>query len=300
MKSILWVCLFQVGLAGHLLAQVDADAEGPTDERVKYSLILPEEKNPETVKPEENNPFESATNTAEKDGNTEENRVRDQLLSMPVTGSSSGPDGIRVMLGSIRLATGDIVPPVLPDQQVRLRVKSISPTAIELVWMEKKPTGLPPKVLTINVDLSPRVRYQLPSNNGDSKMGSLKRDDATAFRQQDAKPNDSLLSRQEARPASPSATEPAFPMVARAVEVPEKEATEASPVAEAPPVTTPQVEPENPAKEVAAISQVPPPPRAEPVEQRASSESSASSSSKAPSASVLRMLFGNKPPPTAK
>jgi hypothetical protein len=132
-------------------------------ERVQYTLFLPEEKTPEVIKAEENNPFEAAVDQNQKEGDTEENRVRDMLLQMPAKGGGNGPEGMRVMLGSMRLEAGQMVPDVLPDQQVKLKVKAISPTQIEMVWVEKKPTGLPPKPFVIDVDVSPRVRYKMPS-----------------------------------------------------------------------------------------------------------------------------------------
>lgn len=159
-----------------LLAVMSAPAQEPPVEgeesgRVKYVLILPDEKNAELVKAEENNPFEAAKDGREEDADTEENQVRDILLAMSASGMSTGPKGIRVMLGGMRLEPGVEVPSVLPDQQVKLRVKDITPNAIELVWVEKKPSGLLPKVLVIPMDAAPKVRYRM-SNGG--AMGTLR------------------------------------------------------------------------------------------------------------------------------
>ncbi len=131
--------------------------------RVQYALILPEEKMPEIVAPEEKNPFESADDLARKNdpGDSEENTVRDILLKLPVVGVTYTTHGMRVLLGDIKLETGGDVPPVIPDQVVRLKVKAITPTAVELVWVEDKLTGLPPKVLLIPIDVAPTVRYLL-------------------------------------------------------------------------------------------------------------------------------------------
>ncbi|HRK14182.1 MAG TPA: hypothetical protein PK490_07815 [Prosthecobacter sp.] len=153
-------------------------------ERVKYSLIFPEEKTPELVKADENNPFETvAENGLNSEGDTEENQVRDMLLAMPVGGGVSGPNGLRVMLGGMRLEPGADVPPVIPDQQVRLRVHNISPSAIELVWVDKRPTGLPPKMLVIPMDGSPSVRYRMPSPGRGSSggIGTIRKDGMTAL-----------------------------------------------------------------------------------------------------------------------
>lgn len=168
--------------------RANAQAEGEEEsERVQYTLILPDEKTPEMVKPEENNPFEAvAEGRIENEGDTEENQVRDQLLRMRVGGAVSGPRGMRVMLGEMRLEPGMDVPSVLPDQQVILRVKTVTANAIELVWVEKKPTGLPPKLLVIPIDGTPTVRYRMPTGKdgqqgGGGNMGTLRRPDVSAF-----------------------------------------------------------------------------------------------------------------------
>lgn len=152
-------CLIQ---APDLRAQ---EAVGDDDEkRVQYQLVLPDEKTPENVKPEEHNPFESESEAQDRmsPGDTEENRVRDLLLRLKVLGTKRMADGrMRVLLGNIILETGKPVPPVLPDQQVELKVKNITTDAIELAWQEKRATGLPPKLMIIPINISPRVRYQM-------------------------------------------------------------------------------------------------------------------------------------------
>ncbi|MHB1082229.1 MAG: hypothetical protein ACYC67_22760 [Prosthecobacter sp.] len=143
-------------------AQEAAGEEG--EKRVQYQLVLPEEKTPENVKPEEHNPFESENEALSRQspGDTEENRVRDKLLKLPVVGTKRMADGrMRVLLGDIILETGRNVPPVLPDQLVELKVKNITPMYIELAWQEKRLTGLPPKLMTIPINISPQVRYQM-------------------------------------------------------------------------------------------------------------------------------------------
>ena len=152
------------------LAQEAVPAEGEEKEgRVQYQLVLPDEKTPERVKPEENNPFESAfeANARNAPGDTEENRVRDVLAGLPVVGASLRPDGkMKVMLGDLMLEPGIIVPPVFQDQQVQLNVRNITPQFIELAWQEKEATGLPPKVMLIPINISPEVKYKLFGGQG--------------------------------------------------------------------------------------------------------------------------------------
>lgn len=188
-------------------------------ERVKYALIFPEEKTPELVKPDENNPFETIGETGpNSEGDTEENRVRDMLLAMPVGGAASGSGGIRVMLGGMRLEPGADVPPVLPDQQVLLRVHNITPEAIELVWVEKRPTGLPPKMLVIPMDGSPTVRYRMPAagrGGAGGGIGTIRKEGVTAFAPREAEPaakpapqTATVSDEKAAAPAPPAAAPP--------------------------------------------------------------------------------------------
>ncbi len=189
-------------------------ADEEVNERVQYTLFLPEEKAPELIKPEENNPFEAAADQNEKEGDTEENRVRDMLLQMPAKGGGNGPDGMRVMLGSMRLEVGQMVPDILPDQQVKLKVKSISPTQIEMVWVEKKPTGLPPKPFVIDVDVSPHVRYKMPSPSAadGGGIGTMRMEGISAFTRAETVsrplPNDSPPVRAVAMEEKPAPSPP--------------------------------------------------------------------------------------------
>jgi hypothetical protein len=187
-------------LAGSTAAQSQTDESDEAKERVQYTLILPEEKTPELVKPEENNPFEAPVDGTKTDeGTSEENQVRDILLRLPAVGGASGPSGMRIMLGGMRLVTGAMVPPVLPDQQVQLKVKSITPAGIELIWVEKKPSGLAPKVLMIPMDGAAKVRYRLPTSGGTGNgatntMGSIRRNGAPVLSPQwDTPPPSQLL-----------------------------------------------------------------------------------------------------------
>jgi hypothetical protein len=162
-RHLMLLGLGLAALAMPLRAQEEA-VDGEEEKRVQYQLVLPEEKTPESVKPEEHNPFESESEAQNRlaPGDTEENRVRDKLLKLPVVGTVRMPDGrMSVLLGNIKLETGKIVPPVLPEQLVELKVKSITTQYIELAWQEKRATGLPPKLMIIPINISPKVRYQM-------------------------------------------------------------------------------------------------------------------------------------------
>jgi hypothetical protein len=143
---------------------------------IKYALIMPDDKTAERVKDTERNPF--GRNEDEKKGITvkasnEENVIREQLLKLRVVGASPDERGMRVMLGDMVLSSDQIMPPILQEQTLFLKVGRITREAIELVWVEKKDVGLPPRKLVIPMDLTPKVRYQLMGQPlADSKKAS--------------------------------------------------------------------------------------------------------------------------------
>ena len=163
-----------------LFAQAIAEASDDDSEKIRYKLILPEEKTPEIIKPNEPNPFNKGDGLAIKadDSNSEENRVKDTLLAMRASGivrDSADGSVRRVMLGGIPLERGMAVPPVLPDQEVALRVNSISDTTIELFWVEKKKhAGLPPRPVIIPMNFEPQVRYILPAPTAEIASPTVK------------------------------------------------------------------------------------------------------------------------------
>ncbi len=254
-----------------LHAQV-AESEDP-EVRVQYQLILPEEKTPETVKPEEHNPFESESESQNRlaPGDTEENRVRDRLLKLPVVGTKRMEDGgMRVLLGDLILETGKVVPPVLPGQLVELKVKNITTQYIELAWQEKRASGLPPKLMIIPINIGPKIRYQMPgqvdedgreSQGVNATMNPVLR---------------SLIAESREEPAPPRAGKVNDPMVDLLMDAPLRALPQPpAQVAVTPeaPTPTPTPAPEKPADAPAL-----PPPSSPAVE------------------SVVRMLFGNPTP----
>ncbi len=266
-RHLMLLGLGLAALAMPLRAQEEA-VDGEEEKRVQYQLVLPEEKTPESVKPEEHNPFESESEAQNRlaPGDTEENRVRDKLLKLPVVGTVRMPDGrMSVLLGNIKLETGKIVPPVLPEQLVELKVKSITTQYIELAWQEKRATGLPPKLMIIPINISPKVRYQmLGQTDEDTKAG--KATNATMdlpLRQ---------IAKQEAAPPVALPVVENNPVQDLLMDAPVQKPAAAT-VTSAPPPATASQEPKEPEKP--ASSTPPPSPAVE---------------------SMVRMLFGNPTP----
>lgn len=142
----------------------DGNPSPSSSENIKYTLLKPEDKTSETVKEGEHNPFgksEVELRAQNQKGTNEENQIRERLEKLRVVGVSPGARGLRVMLGDMVLEPGLYVPQVLPEQDLMLRVGNITTQSIELIWMEKKPSGLPARTMTIMVDLRPFVRTKL-------------------------------------------------------------------------------------------------------------------------------------------
>ncbi|MCB1277357.1 hypothetical protein [Prosthecobacter sp.] len=267
------ICAF----AGPAVRGQEAVSGEETEQRVQYQLVLPEEKTPENVKPEEHNPFESESEAQNRlaPGDTEENRVRDKLLKLPVVGTKRMADGrMRVLLGNIILETGGDVPPVLPEQMVELKVKNITSEYIELAWQEKRATGLPPKLMIIPINIAPKVRYQMLGQTEDDPSSSNGVNATMDF------PRRNFMDRPEDTPPATVSTPPATPKAEFVADDP------ASPFA-----------PRSVEKEMVATSQ---PPQAAAQKKPAEIPAQATAQTQPPSSpaveSVVRMLFGNPTP----
>ncbi|MDB6072816.1 MAG: hypothetical protein JWO89_456 [Verrucomicrobiaceae bacterium] len=167
-KSLLLLAFLATTACGLRAQSSDSGDLSERGEKIRYQLILPDEKAPEVVKPSEPNPFSKADNHAIKEDGAsgEENRVREILAGLPITGYvDGGVEGPRVLVGPMKLRRGDFVPKVLAEQSVMLRVNSISREQIDLIWVEKKSknSGLAPRVVTLPVRVKPKVRIALPS-----------------------------------------------------------------------------------------------------------------------------------------
>ena len=160
-------CLIAFLFSATLLSAQE-ESTNENELKLEFALIYPDEKAPEIVKVEEENPFVALAEITKEDvGNSEENTIKDRLLAMKVVGFSKRPQGgYRVQLGDIRLEEGKIVPDFLPDQSVHLRVNSITESEIELVWMEKQRSGLPPRTLLVPIRIRPMVRQMLAGHRG--------------------------------------------------------------------------------------------------------------------------------------
>ena len=137
------------------------------------SALEPGRRQPKDVKPDARNPFgllavpppEEEEAAIKIEVETEEMKIRRILGNMRVAGLAGSPGDYRVMVGSMKLAEGDIVPRLFANQVEVLRVDGISDRQVQLSFVERKQEGqadLPPRTLGLGIDLSPRVRSLLP------------------------------------------------------------------------------------------------------------------------------------------
>lgn len=136
------------------------------------SALEPEKRNPTGVNEGERNPFGlmAAPKTEEKpevkiEVETEEMKIRRVLANMRVTGISGQPGSYRVLLGTIQLAKGDIVPRLFADQGEVVQVQDITDRQLVLSFVERKQQNdMPPRMIGLPVDLQPSVRSVLPGD----------------------------------------------------------------------------------------------------------------------------------------
>jgi hypothetical protein len=136
------------------------------------SGLEPGMRKPIDVKPGERNPFGllSVPPPEEKEevkieAETEEMKIRRILGNMRVVGVSGERGDYRVLVGSMKLAKGDMVPRLFATQVEMLRVDEINERQVLLSFVERKLPGqaeLPPRTIGLAVDLTPRVRSLLP------------------------------------------------------------------------------------------------------------------------------------------
>lgn len=142
--------------------QKAADMRMPKLDR---SELQPEKRKPTEVTESERNPFgligvpgapAGAAPTAAAP-ETEEQKLRRILRNMRISGVSGAPGSYRVLLGSMSVREGDILPRLFSDQAEILRVKSITEREIVLAFVEKD-DGRPPRTLGLGINIRPDVR----------------------------------------------------------------------------------------------------------------------------------------------
>jgi hypothetical protein len=145
--------------------QKAADMRMPDLDR---SALEPELREPAKILEGERNPFglvalpkEEVTETETIQAETEEMRLRRVLGNMRISGVSGSPGFYRVVLNSMHLKQGDILPKLFADQAETIQVTSISDREVILSFAEKDPS-IPPRTIGLSYDLKPRASSLLP------------------------------------------------------------------------------------------------------------------------------------------
>ncbi|MBD29270.1 MAG: hypothetical protein CMO38_08480 [Verrucomicrobiaceae bacterium] len=116
---------------------------------------------------EERNPFVVSKNDVDIEDGTnssysEETKIRTILESLVVNGISRGSNSYKVQLGSIILEEGKILPRLIRDQTDDLKVTEITSSKVQITWVGDEEADKP-RVMTIPIELEPKVGVVLPS-----------------------------------------------------------------------------------------------------------------------------------------
>lgn len=151
--------------------------------------LLPEDKVPFTLEGNERNPFgkigpKAATAVVEN----EESRIRAIVENLPVGGIIEGRTGRKVLLGSLVVEEGRVLPPVISRQTEKLQVLSVTPEKVEIAFLESDGTpGL--RRIVVGLNIAPSVQFRVPKpagklndSGGDGFDGVLKKDEVGTSR----------------------------------------------------------------------------------------------------------------------
>ena len=172
MKNLLLVLVATAAAAAAQDANLTPEQQKALDMRMPdldRSALEPQKRTPVAVRGEERNPFGLLSVPPQEEEEvkieveTEEMKIRRILGNMRVAGLSGSPGSYRVVLGSMQLAEGDLVPRLFANQAERLRVEEINDRQVILTFVERRQQqDLPPRSIGLGIDLTPRVRSLLP------------------------------------------------------------------------------------------------------------------------------------------
>lgn len=141
------------------------------DEQKSNLGILPKQKKERilafTLNDEERNPFVISKNDIDVEDGTnssysEETKIRTILESLVVNGISRGAHSYKVQLGGLILEEGKILPRLISDQTDDLKVTEITSSKVQITWVGDEEADKP-RVMTIPIELEPKVGVVLPS-----------------------------------------------------------------------------------------------------------------------------------------
>jgi len=181
MKAALLIPLALSTSLGLLIAQappaqeaVGVQFEMPPEE------LLPTNRRPLIVSPEETNPFAKRAAAAPRfvieQAETEEVRLRQLISELPVGGTIQGRSGVQVLLGPVILREGQEMPPLIPLQTERVLVTKLTPSEMTFAFVERN-GEVGARTFSRNFSIEPTVRFLLPSQipkpEGESPLSTL-------------------------------------------------------------------------------------------------------------------------------
>lgn len=140
---------------------------------VRVIQMRPTEKRPLDLKEDERNPYAKRNPQSEvasaEEGDAEELRIRQRISMLRVSGSSMGPNGLRVLMGDIILEKGRVLPQLLEDQSEILQVLELTEDAAILGWIDRETNQVTGKTIQVSYDLAPSVSYALQGQAADER-----------------------------------------------------------------------------------------------------------------------------------
>jgi hypothetical protein len=140
------------------------------------ALPMPQDRRTIVVGQDERNPFgrietrAPAPDLGLAQPESEESRLRANILRMPVQGLSISAARPSVVLGPMALTKGDELPPLFPNQLERIILKDVAPGKLTFAFVERDgSTDL--RAFSRNFSIAPRVRYALPADVMDASGG---------------------------------------------------------------------------------------------------------------------------------
>lgn len=128
-------------------------AQNPLDEAIAALGLLPSQRGGQHLSPTELNPFSvkakvMASSTAGEGTDTQESRIRGIFKKIKVAGLRRDAQGrLSALASDLILREGEEVKPVIMEQTERLVVSRVTPTHVELTFIETKESTLPRTII---------------------------------------------------------------------------------------------------------------------------------------------------------
>lgn len=127
--------------------------------------LFPDGRQRAEVRPNERNPFAQQIKVEEapanpQEGASEEARLRRIFRAMKVGGVSGGGNQKHVLLGSLIIKPGMVLPPILKNQSEMLRVLSVGDGSVVLAFVEKDP-AISARQIALPIGIQPEVTQMM-------------------------------------------------------------------------------------------------------------------------------------------